>query len=291
MSRYVIITPAHNEEEFLERTIESVVKQTIPPRKWVIVDDGSKDRTTEIALGYQRNCKFIQLIRCEREPGRHFGNKVMAFKRGLVEMMDVGYEYIGNLDADVSLEKDYYEMILQEFDNDSQLGIAGGMVYYCSKGKFFSHDVSLDSVGGQIQLFRRSCYEASGIHTAPYGGIDAAAEIMARMKGWKVRTFSQYRVFEQRETGWAQVVSWQRKEARAQDVLIGIQFLVLRPSMHFSLQGPSKDIGKRRCSIRVSEWHDQRRTLCFASGSCPVSENGATKEGTKVCWIPESDER
>jgi biofilm PGA synthesis N-glycosyltransferase PgaC len=227
MSRYVIITPAHNEEGFLEATIQSVINQTIPPRKWVIVDDCSQDRTAEIVSRYKLSCEFIELIRCEREQGRHFGNKVMAFRRGLLEMLNVDYEFVGNLDADIKLDKNYYEMILQEFDKDGRLGIAGGMVYSYCKGRFISHEVSLDSVGGQVQLFRRRCYEAIGGYIPlPHGGIDAAAEIIARMNGWKVRTFPEYRVFERRETGWAaggQLAARRREGHRL--YLLGYSFL------------------------------------------------------------------
>jgi len=201
---YIIITPAHNEEAFIEKTIHSMINQTVRPLKWIVVNDSSTDRTGEIAEQYAKQYDFIQLVNLSRPIGRNFGNKVHAFNHGLNEAQQCDYQYIGNLDADISLNKDYFEKILGQFDKCRNLGVAGGMVSTCIDGKFVSQEVALDSVAGAIQLFRRECFEQIGGYLAlPLGGIDAAAEIMARMKGWKTRTFTDIRVFEHRRTGTA----------------------------------------------------------------------------------------
>lgn len=202
VTQYIIITPAHNEEAFIERTIHSMINQTIRPVKWVVVSDNSTDRTGEIIEQYAAQHDFLQLVNLRRSGDRHFGNKVRAFNHGLTEAQVLDYQYIGNLDADISLERDYFEKILREFYRDSNLGVAGGMVSTCIGGKFVSQEVALDSVAGAVQLFRRECFEQVGGYLAlPQGGIDAAAEIMARMKGWTVRTFPEFRVLEHRRTG------------------------------------------------------------------------------------------
>jgi glycosyltransferase involved in cell wall biosynthesis len=204
MPAYVIITPAHNEEAFIEQTIKSVIAQTVLPLRWVIVNDGSVDHTADIVRKYTAQHNFIKLVDFERKEGRDFGKKVAAFNRGLAEMHGLTYDYIGNLDADISFEPNYYESILREFKNDLQLGIAGGMIDSYIGDKFICQNVALDSVGGQVQLFRRECFEQIGGYIPlPHGGIDAAAEITARMRGWSVRTFPKYRVLEHRRTGWA----------------------------------------------------------------------------------------
>jgi glycosyltransferase involved in cell wall biosynthesis len=204
MRKYVIITPAHNEEAFIEKTIQSVLSQSVAPLRWVVVNDGSTDRTRTIVEQYLPNNSFIELINAERPGGRHFGNKVNAFNMGLTQVDDVDYEYIGNLDADISLSKDYFENLLTEFDRDLKLGLAGGMVSSSIDGKFVSQNVALDSVAGAVQLFRRACFEQIGGYLAlPQGGIDAAAEIMARMNGWNVRTLPELSVLEHRRTGTA----------------------------------------------------------------------------------------
>lgn len=199
---YVVITPAHNEEAFIERTIHSIINQTVRPLKWIVVNDNSTDRTREIVEQYAAHHDFLRLVNVRRSGERHFGNKVRAFNHGLTETQLSDYQYIGNLDADISLEKDYFEKLLHEFDRDPNLGIAGGMVSTCIGDKFISQEVALDSVAGAVQLFQRECFEQiGGYQVLPLGGIDAAAEIMARMNGWKTRTFPELRVLENRRTG------------------------------------------------------------------------------------------
>jgi len=202
MIRYVLITPAHNEEAFIGETLRAVAAQTVLPVRWVVVNDASTDGTREIVERYAREHAFIHLINVERSSGRHFGNKVRAFNRGLEALRGVDYEYIGNLDADISFDAGYVASILSELERDPSLGIAGGMVQTRFRDGFRSQEVALDSVAGAVQMFRRACFEqVGGYMVLPHGGIDAAAEITARMHGWKTRTFDQYRVTEHRRTG------------------------------------------------------------------------------------------
>jgi glycosyltransferase involved in cell wall biosynthesis len=171
-----------------------------------VVNDGSTDRTCEIVERHISRHDFISLVNVDRGGGRHFGNKARAFNRGIAALVPGNYDYVGNLDADISLERDYFERLLDEFDRDPQLGIAGGMVSSWIDGKFVSQEVALDSVAGAVQMFRRGCLvDIEGYMALPFGGIDSAAEIKARMKGWKVRTFPEFRVFEHRRTGTATV--------------------------------------------------------------------------------------
>ncbi|HEY5705678.1 MAG TPA: glycosyltransferase family A protein [Terrimicrobiaceae bacterium] len=203
MRAFVIITPAHNEEEFIANTIESMLSQTMRPLRWVIVNDGSIDGTRTVVERFLTH-SFIRLVNIERREGRHFGMKAEAFRRGLLELNDISYDYIGNLDADISLRPDYFESILNEFERDRSLGLAGGIVYTKMGETFVTQDKTLDSVGGAVQLFRRSCFEqVGGYISLEFGGIDAAAEITARMKGWRVRKFLNCRVYEHRRTGTA----------------------------------------------------------------------------------------
>jgi len=204
MSRYVIITPAHNEEAFIEKTIRSMIAQSTPPLRWIIVNDASNDSTAKIVAQHLQECNFLRLVTIERPPGRDFTNKVTAFRRGFAELADCNYDFLGNLDADVSFTDDYFALLLREFALDSKLGIAGGMVATRVGSQYISQEVALDSVAGAVQLFRRTCFEdIGGYHALPRGGIDAAAEIKARMKGWRVRTFAQHKVLEHRRTGTA----------------------------------------------------------------------------------------
>lgn len=205
MNHYVLVTPAHNEAAFIERTCESVIVQTIRPRRWIVVDDASDDDTAAIVARYQAAYPdLIELLRVRRPPGRDFRHKVEAFNLGLARARRLRFSYIGNLDADISLEPDYYARILAHFDADPKLGIAGGMVSSCIGGDVVRQQVALDSVSGAVQLFRQSCFdEVGGYLPLKLGGIDAAAEITARRRGWLVRTFEDIPVLERRRTGHA----------------------------------------------------------------------------------------
>jgi biofilm PGA synthesis N-glycosyltransferase PgaC len=203
--KYVLITPAKNEEPFIEKTIMSVVKQTVRPAKWVIVDDGSMDRTAEIVSSYLPSHEFIHLVRIRPCMTRDFGRKVAAFNAGLEALGDIPYRFIGNLDADISLPPDYYATILSEFEHEPHLGLAGGMIHLRIGKNFMSRHTASDSVSGGVQLFRRECFrDVGGYLPLPGGGEDAAAEVMARMHGWLVRKVPHRDAYEQRRTGTAQ---------------------------------------------------------------------------------------
>jgi poly-beta-1,6-N-acetyl-D-glucosamine synthase len=205
MQKYILITPAHNEQAFIEQTFSSIQQQTAQPFRWIAVNDGSTDQTGAILDKCRaQRPDLLEVVHLKRQNGRDFGNKVRAFNAGLACAHRMDYDFIGNLDADISLQPDYYERILAEFVSDPGLGIAGGMVSSQFGSMFVSQKVSADSVAGAVQFFRRVCFEEIGGYLAlPNGGIDAAAEIMARKGGWRVRTFPHLIVLEHRRTGTA----------------------------------------------------------------------------------------
>jgi glycosyltransferase involved in cell wall biosynthesis len=186
---YVLITPARNEERYLEGTIESVVSQTVRPRRWVIVSDGSTDRTDEIVRTHAARHAWITFVRRPEHLDRHFAAKVRCFNSGYESLSGEDYDVIGNLDADITFEKDYFEFLLGKFAADSQLGVAGtpfveGHVSYDYRFTNVQH------VSGACQLFRRRCFEEIGGYVpVAGGGIDWIAVTTARMRGWKTRTF------------------------------------------------------------------------------------------------------
>jgi len=159
---YVLITPARNEEAFIERTILSMIRQTVLPAKWVIVDDGSTDSTASIVKQYLGSYDWIEMVQMPQRRDRNFAAKVAAFNAGVKLVKGAGYSFIGNLDADISLPPNYYEDIISEFERDPGLGIAGGIV--CSKNRygFTTDDTAPDSVAGAVQLFRKECFDQVG---------------------------------------------------------------------------------------------------------------------------------
>ena len=200
---YVLITAARNEEAYIAGTIESVITQTILPKKWVVVSDGSTDGTDKIVNDYSIICDFIQLIRVDGNNRKaNFASKVNAINVGYQQVRNLTYDFIGNLDADVTFESDYYESILRKFQQSPRLGIAGGFIHERSGEHFKSRQFNYaGSVAGAIQLFQRECYEAIGGHLPiKTGGEDWATEVMARMKGWEVEAFPEIIVYHHKQS-------------------------------------------------------------------------------------------
>lgn len=201
---YVLITPAKNEAAFIGKALDSIVGQTVRPAQWIIVDDGSTDNTSGIVGEYARAYPFITVWRVPAKGSRNFSSKAAAFNAGLKLVRVPDYSFIGNLDADISLEPSYYESVLNAFEKNPRLGISGGKVCNCFQPLCFCGDQTMDSVGGAVQLFRRECFEQiGGYQGLPFGGIDASAEIIARWKGWKVQKIDRP-VYEHRPTGLTQ---------------------------------------------------------------------------------------
>jgi len=199
-NKYVLITPAKNEEKCIEDTIGSVISQTTLPEKWVIVSDNSTDNTDHIVRHYEEEYNFIKLLRVSENTDHNFSSKINAFNKGYSHVKDIPYCFIGNLDADVTFSPDYFENIISKFKNNTGLGIAGGIILELLNGRYVSQNTSLNSVAGAVQLFRRECYEdIGGYIPLRFGGVDAAAEILARKHGWKVQTFPDFEVFHHRQ--------------------------------------------------------------------------------------------
>ncbi len=202
---YVLITPARNEAQFIELTIQSVVKQTVPPIKWVIVSDGSTDGTDEIVRKYANEHPWIELVRMPLRRERHFAGKVHAFNAGYARVQHLDYEVLGSLDADVSFDQDYFSYLLRKLAEDRTLGLVGTPFKEGTNPTYDYRFVSIEHVSGACQLFRRECFEQIGGYVPVKGGcIDHIAVISARMKGWKTRTFTEKVCLHHRQMGTAQ---------------------------------------------------------------------------------------
>ena len=188
---YVLITPARDEGKFIEGTIESVVRQTVRPVKWIIVSDGSTDSTDEIVKHYAAKHRWIEFVRLPERRERHFAGKVHAFNAGYEEVKDVNYDIIGNLDADITFDEDYMCFLLCKFIQDPWLGVAGTPFREGSEQYDYRFS-SVEHVSGACQLFRRECFvDIGGYVPLKTGGIDLVAVLSARMKGWQTRTFTE----------------------------------------------------------------------------------------------------
>ncbi len=202
---YVLMTAAHNEAAFIDKTITSVVSQTVLPARWVIVSDGSTDETDRIVESYEKQHDFIHLLKLSRPAGRNFGSKGIALQNACKLIECLSFSFIGNVDADVAFEPSYFEMLIDHFERDPKLGIAAGFIHEKENGEFRSRPSNrTDSVPHAAQLVRRECYQAIGGYSIfEYGGEDWHAQQSAKMNGWSAQAFPALPVFHQRLTGGA----------------------------------------------------------------------------------------
>ncbi|NNE17990.1 MAG: glycosyltransferase family 2 protein, partial [Myxococcales bacterium] len=192
---YVLVTAAYNEERHIGETLRSVASQRLLPRRWVIVSDGSTDKTDEIIRSWVSHHPFMEFVRVEKTEKHNFAAKVHALRRGLARLESVEYDFVGVLDADVSFEPDYFARLLERFAKEPRLGIAGGTIEQLVDGKIVPRRKDPNTVAGAVQFLRRECFEQTGgLPALVYGGEDAAIEIAARMHGWQTRTYSELKV-------------------------------------------------------------------------------------------------
>jgi biofilm PGA synthesis N-glycosyltransferase PgaC len=201
MPQYVIVSPVRDEEEYIEKTLLSVTRQTDRPAEWIIVDDGSTDRTPEILSGYEQLYPWLRIVRRKDRGSRVPGTGVMqAFYEGFHQLTAVDWEFLVKLDGDVGLEPDYFQRCFERFRDDPRLGICGGSMYCMQDGEWKRETHPDFHVRGPIKLYRRGCWDAiGGLITAP--GWDTVDEVQANRLGWRTQTFTDLKVIHHRPTG------------------------------------------------------------------------------------------
>lgn len=200
-TKYVVITPVRNEALYLEESIASVVQQTIRPVEWIIVDDGSTDETGAILDRQASQHNWIRVVHRTNRGFRHSGTGVMeAFYDGYGALKTQDWGNLVKLDADLILRPDYFERCFDQFSQDPQLGIGGGIV--CDRGNAplkFEQGPSFH-VRGAVKMYRRACWDAiGGLIISP--GWDTVDELKANYLGWKTRSFTDLKVLHCRPTG------------------------------------------------------------------------------------------
>lgn len=202
MLSYVLITAARNEEHLIGNLIECVVAQTVRPLKWTIVSDGSTDRTDEIVDRYARQHPWIELLRRPAGGPRDFASKVHAFNAAYERTRLLEFDIIGNLDADLTFDADYFSFLLSKFQLSPKLGVAGTPFLEDSVPVYDYRFTNIEHVSGGCQMFRRACFEAvGGFLPLRSGGEDWVAVTTARMRGWGTRTFTDRHFVHHRKMG------------------------------------------------------------------------------------------
>ena len=204
MTLYVIITPVRDEEEHIGATIESVRRQTLLPAEWVIVDDGSSDRTGEIIDRYAAQYSWIRVLHRKNRGFRKSGGGVMeAFYDGYKTLRCNDWDFIVKLDGDLSFAPEYFEKCFDYFRKDPGLGIGGGEIHHSVVGMAKLEENPRFHVRGATKVYRRTCWEAiGGLWPAP--GWDTIDEVKANMLGWRTYSFADLHLLHHRLTGSAE---------------------------------------------------------------------------------------
>lgn len=199
--KYVIISPVRDEEANLQRTIESVIGQSIRPWEWIIVDDGSTDETGAIADRYGRQYYWIRVCRRDNRGFRKAGGGVVdAFNDGYRILSSKDWDYIVKLDGDLSFNPEYFQSCFSAFELDKRLGITGGTIYNIIDGEACRENCPTFHVRGATKIYRRACWDAiGGFWPAP--GWDTMDEVKAQMLGWSTCTLANLQVLHHRPTG------------------------------------------------------------------------------------------
>ncbi len=198
---YYIVIPAHNEEAFIALTLDSLISQTILPKKVVIVNDNSTDKTAEIATAYAKENPFISLVNKTSSAIHLPGSKVIqAFHKGF-ETLDQEYDVIIKLDADLILPNNYFETILNIFEKDATIGMAGGFAYIEKNGEWILENLTdKDHIRGAFKAYRKACFQQIG-NLKPAMGWDTVDELLSKFYGWKVVTDASLIVKHLKPTG------------------------------------------------------------------------------------------
>ena len=203
--QYIVITPVRDEAAYVEKTLQAVVSQTIRPKQWVIVDDGSTDGTDRLLDEKTKDIPWISVVHRQNRGFRAAGGGVVqAFYAGYDCLDDDQWDYVVKLDADLSFAPDFFERCFKCFDDDPALGIGGGLVCKIEDG-----ETKVDSLGdppfhvrGATKIYRRACWDKlHPLLAAP--GWDTIDEVKANMLGWTTRTFNEIELIQHKPTGGA----------------------------------------------------------------------------------------
>ncbi|CAM3525716.1 glycosyltransferase [Zobellia roscoffensis] len=199
---YYVIVPAHNEEGFLSDTLNSILRQSLQPKRVVVVNDNSTDNTEAIIDQFVTLSPIFQKLNTTSSTEHMPGSKVVnAFNKGL-ELLDEDYDFIVKLDADVILPDNYFEKIVYIFKGQPKVGIAGGFVYEQTEdGQWkLNHPMDKNHVRGAFKAYTKKCFKAiDGLRNAM--GWDTVDELLAQYHGHEIYTDDALKVKHLRPTG------------------------------------------------------------------------------------------
>lgn len=199
---YYVVIPAHNEQDFLEGTLQSLAMQTLLPKKVIVVNDNSTDNTEAIINQFTATYTYITKLNTTSSTEHMPGSKVInAFNKGLA-MVDDDYDFIVKLDADLILPAHYFSEIAKEFETNRQAGIVGGFIFEKNNsGEWqLNHPMHKKHVRGAFKAYSKVCFKAiNGLRNAM--GWDTVDELLAQFHGFDIITLNHLQVKHLRPTG------------------------------------------------------------------------------------------
>jgi len=205
-----LITPCRDEAEFLQTTIDTVAAQSVPPAKWVIVDDGSTDQTPQILEAARRKHSFIHVFRREDRGKRSVGPGVIeAFYAGLHAINLAEFQYLCKLDADLELPSRYFQALMEHFEADPWLGTLSGKLFLRYGDRLVEERCGDENSVGPSKFYRVDCFNDIGgfVRQVSWDGIDGH---VCRMRGWVARSMHEpdLRIVHLRRMGSSQQNFW-----------------------------------------------------------------------------------
>ena len=182
---YLIISPCRDEAEYMQQTLRSVVNQTVLPKLWIIVDDGSTDDSPAILKEYANKYPFIKVITRENRGYRSVGPGVVdAFYAGYRTVKPNDYQYLCKLDLDLELPNRYFETLIEKMEGEPRIGTCSGKPYNRRNGKLISERRGDEMSAGMAKFYRTACFEQIGgfIREVMWDAIDCHK---CRQLGWR----------------------------------------------------------------------------------------------------------
>ncbi len=181
---YLLISPCRNEAKYMQRTLDSVVAQTVTPKLWIIVDDGSTDETPEILKRYSDAHPWIQVVKKKDRGHRAVGPGVIeAFYVGLETVSVDDYPYLCKLDLDLVLPPKYFQTLIEKMEENTRIGTCSGKPYMRRNGELVSERRGDEMSAGMTKFYRTTCFKEIGGFTKEvmWDAIDCHK---ARQLGW-----------------------------------------------------------------------------------------------------------
>jgi glycosyltransferase involved in cell wall biosynthesis len=189
--KYVLISPCRNETAYMRQTLDSIIRQSVRPAKWIIVDDGSTDATPQIIAQYQAKHDWIEVVRRPDRGRRAVGPGVIdAFYAGYDTIDPDEYDYLCKLDLDLRLPPRYFEILIGRMLANPRLATCSGKAYIEEGGHLISERHGDDMSLGMTKFYRISAFKAINgfVHEVMWDGIDCH---LCRMNGWIARSWDE----------------------------------------------------------------------------------------------------